>query len=159
LCSGCASVDVRATAAPEANLRRYHTYAWYHEAEASSPPLSLSEQYLRQALRDGLQRHGVVMTTGEPDFLVAYHVVEPQAVTITDWADGQHGWAPRVTSYSQGMLVVDFIDRETNKIFWRGTATGVLVDPRAINGRRIERAVGRLVADYVNRRETVRPRM
>jgi hypothetical protein len=159
VCAGCAGVDVRATVSPEANLARYHTYAWYQVDGAPRTPESPTDQHIRRALSADLARHKVVLTSGEPDFLVAYHVIQPESLTVTDWGDHQHGWAPHVTSYSQGTLVFDFIDRQTNKIFWRGTASGVVIDPRTVDERRIDRAVHRLVADYASQRETVRPRM
>jgi hypothetical protein len=71
---------------------------------------------------------------GEPDLLVHYHANVSQKVDVYE-ADRAHGYCyenceARVAEFEQGTLVVDIVDRRTNKVVWRGwaqdTMTGVI---------------------------------
>ena len=65
-------------------------------------------------------------SSGEPDLLVHYHASVNQKVDVHE-ADRPYGYCyqdcePRVVEFEQGTLVVDIVDRRTNKVVWRGWA-------------------------------------
>ena len=147
----CAGVSVRSTQAPDANLARYKTYGFM--TDQTGKPETLADQQIRASLERDLQQKGLTpATTGNPDFLIAYHTKQEQRVEVTPggYGWGYWGWSgyPDVNTYTQGTLIVDFIDPSTNKIFWRGTATAVVNDPNNPNPKNIDKAVGKLVSQY-----------
>jgi hypothetical protein len=60
------------------------------------------------------------------------------------------GWAwdgPDVTvrQYTEGTLVVDFVDPATHQALWRGTAVGVVKNPDNPNPDKVAKAVDKLM--------------
>jgi hypothetical protein len=151
IAAGCGAT-VSSTVAPNANLGQYKTFAFktpqYRAGRAESP----AEQELQTALRNDLAQKGLAEAApGQPpDFLIAYHVKEQQKLDVADVGYGW-GWGlggPDVTEYTQGSLIVDFIDPHTNKAFWRGTASDVVNNPNSPNLGKVDKAVAKLVNQY-----------
>jgi Domain of unknown function (DUF4136) len=95
------------------------------------------------------------------------HVFLQQKVSVqqyTDWGYGYGGgwpygygyygmWAgaPRtyvdVNQYTEGTLVLDFVDRHTKKLVFRGIGKAVVGGPES-NASKIEEAVAKIVAEF-----------
>lgn len=151
LAIGCGAT-VRSTVAPNANLGQYHTYAFetprYRIGQTESP----AEQALRTALRNNLAQKGLteVAPGQQPDFVVAYHVQKQQKMDVNSVGYGfGWGWRPaNVYTYTEGTLIVDFVDPRTNQAFWRGTASDVVNHPEAPDIGKLDKAVAKLVDQY-----------
>lgn len=148
--AGCAGITTNAAVAPGANLAKYHTYGWY------TPPggrvESPGEQEVRAALERALAQKGLVpATTAPPEFLVAYHARKQQQVDVMPggygWGYGFYGY-PDVSTYTEGTLIVDFVDPQTNQVFWRGTASAILDHPNNPDLGKIDQAVAKLIEQY-----------
>jgi len=149
--AACSGITANSNIAPGTNLAQYRTYAWH--SGVSGQAESIGAQEVRSALQAQLAEKGLQLTTtGNPDFLVAYHGKKEQKVDVYPGGYGYwgYGWGgfPDVQTYTQGTLIVDFIDPKTNKVFWRGTASGVLDDPNNPNLAKIDTAVAKLVQQY-----------
>jgi hypothetical protein len=148
---GCASMRVRSEVAPDTNLGRYRTYAWKPPFNGEEP-LTIVDQQIRAALRAQLAKKGLVEVEGCPaDFLISYHVLQEHRVAVTDWGNGLYGWGPDVTQYTEGTLVVDFVDPTSNQVIWRGSATGAIEHPGTVNIKRLEKATAMMVKQYPHR--------
>jgi Domain of unknown function (DUF4136) len=151
---GCSGITANSNTAPGANLGKYHTYAWYQPP--SGEMQSIAEQEVRSSLERQLAQKGLTMaTTQPPDFLVAYHATKQQKVNVTPgYGYGYGYWGyrwggfPDVSTYTEGTLVVDFIDPQSNQVFWRGSAQGVVENPNNPDPQRIDTAVAKLVKQY-----------
>jgi uncharacterized protein DUF4136 len=161
--AACSGITANSNIAPGTNLAQYRTYAWH--SGVSGQPESLGDQEVRSALQSQLAEKGLQLATNSPpDFLVAYHGKKEQKVDVYPGGYGYwgYGWGgfPDVETYTQGTLIVDFIDPKTNKVFWRGTATGVLDNPNNPNMSKIDTAVAKLVQQYPTQMaSTQRPAM
>lgn len=142
--AGCSGITANANVSPNTNLAQYHTYDW---ASTPGEQQGLGEQEVRAALQRELAQKGMTpATTAPPDFLVAYHERKQQQLDVTP---GYGYWDyPSVQTYTEGTLIVDFIDPRTNKVFWRGTASGALVHPDNPDPKKIDTAVAKLVHKY-----------
>jgi hypothetical protein len=147
------SLTINSTTMPSANLAKYHTFAWYAQPNAPQKPETIADQQIRASITQDLAQKGITeVTTGTPDFLVSYHVRERQQASVTPYTGWGWGWGyyggGDVTIYTEGTLVVDFIDPTTNQVFWRGTASSVLENPNQPNLAKIDTAVSKLIAQY-----------
>jgi len=79
---------------------------------------TLNDGRIRTGLETQLRANGFRMQTETPDFMIAYHVTSKDRLNVQDYS--------RVNQYSEGTLMVDFIDVKTNQVVWRGRATGAL---------------------------------
>jgi len=150
---GCATVTASSTTAPGANLAQYKTYDFYRAASQAGRPESVAEQQVRSSLERNLSQKGLmhVQPGQQPDFLIAFQGKQRQKVDVYPggyWGWGWYGGFPDVTAYTEGTLIVDFIDARTQKAFWRGTASSVIDNPNLPNPAKIDKAVVKLVQQY-----------
>jgi hypothetical protein len=165
--AGCSSVQVRSTPAPGANLAPLHTFAFMTPMRPDSPAARLQQtpagqQIRTQIARDLIDKGYTPAPEGvQPDFVVAYRVnlrprTEVQSMSYPGpgwgwgWGWGWHGWSwagsdVTVREYTEGTLIVDFIDPTSHNVLWRGTATGVVDHPANPNLDKVARAVNKLI--------------
>ena len=69
--------------------------------------------------------------------LIVYHIGTQEKIQVTDWgyrySDYYWGYGGRqidVYQFTEGSVVFDLIDSETNNLVWRGTGTGVVNQDR-----------------------------
>jgi hypothetical protein len=151
--SGCGAT-IRSSVANNADLTKYRTYAFYTAADKQGQPETIADQTIKSALKQDLAMKGMVESTGaNPEFLVTYHVKEQQKTEVTSWGYGYWGYgyggAPvDVNQYTEGTLIVDFVDPQTMQVFFRGTATDTLNHPESPDMAKIEKVVGQIVDKY-----------
>lgn len=151
LACGCAPISTTSSLAPATNLAKYHTYAFYTSPTKQGKPQTVADQDIEAALRQDLQAKGFreAAPGQRPDFFVAHHLREKLDVAYYgygwDWGWGGAPGGPDVSTYTEGTLIVDFIDPASNKAFWRGTASEVIDHPDAPNAAKIDEAVAKLV--------------
>lgn len=167
--AGCSGVQVRSTPAPNANLSALRTFAFMAPIDPNSRAAQLDQspagQEVRATLTRNLEDKGYTPAPPNttPDFLVAYRTHVQQKTQVESWGyPGPYGWGwgwgyggwawggPDVTvrQYTEGTLVVDFVDPATHRVLWRGTATGVVDHPQNPNLQKLARAVDKLMDRY-----------
>jgi hypothetical protein len=149
MAAGCGAT-VHSSTMPNANLDQYKTFSFYSSPYKRGQPESIADQQIRAALRQDLAAKGLAeATNAPPDFLVAYHVVEQQKLEANDVGYGLWGFGGvDLTTYTQGTVVVDFVDPRTNKVFWRGTASEIVNDPNNVNTAKLDKAIAKLIDRY-----------
>jgi Domain of unknown function (DUF4136) len=148
---GCGAT-VHSSIAPNANLGQYRTFAFkmprYHAGQPETP----AEQELRSTLRNDLALKGLTEAAPgqQPDFLISYHVKQQQKIDVdtVGYGFGWWGGPADVYTYTEGTLIVDFIDPRTNQAFWRGTASDVVNHPYSPDLAKVDKAVAKLVNQY-----------
>ncbi|MCU1280104.1 MAG: putative lipoprotein [bacterium] len=176
--AGCSSVQVRSTPAPNANLAQLRTFAFMTPPRPDSPSARLAQspagQEIRQKITQDLIEKGYQPAPQgvRPDFLVAFRGTTQQRTEVDDWgyAGPVWGWGwgtgwggPDVTvrQYTEGTLIVDFVDPSSRQVLWRGTVTGVVNNPQNPNLNKVAKAVDKLMARYPSSQlaSTARTRM
>jgi hypothetical protein len=115
-----------------------------------------AEQQLRATLSRDMAQKGLTEAGPgqQPDFLVAYYVKTQQKLDVYNTGYGYgygYGWGfggPTVYQYTEGTLIVDFVDPRTNQSFWRGTASDVVNHPETPDMGKLDSAVAKLVKQY-----------
>lgn len=165
LFASCSPVSVTTDYDPSAPFKKYKTYALAPAAKGQALSPS-SEAALRDTLRSELAKKGLTeKKSGKPDLAIARHAFTQDKLSVQEYTDwgysvggawpyryGYYGaWAgaPRtyvdVSQYTQGTLILDFVDTKTNKLVFRGTGSAMVGNPNA-NADRIREAVIRMVA-------------
>ena len=128
--AGCAVMTVSSHIERNVNFAEYLTYDWGppDNLPVGDPRLDNNpffQDYLQGAIEKKLAARGYERAlNGESDLLVHYHASVNQKVDVYE-ADAPYGYCygnceTRVVDYEQGTLVVDLVDRKTNKVVWRG---------------------------------------
>src|SRR5262245_31617747 len=126
-------------------LQTLKTYAFKSQHRISRDPLANNDIWandVRAAIRSDLMNHGMAeVTSGTPDFYVAYYVGLKDRYDVSylgygvpafhrgfragwwGWPVGYDVWA---VPYTESTVIVDVIDAHTNQLVWRGYDTGTL---------------------------------
>jgi hypothetical protein len=165
--AACSTVTVTTDYDHSAPFGKYKTYAL--EPAAHDQTLSpSSEAALRAALRTELATRGISETSAaKADLAVVRHVFLREKVSVqqyTDWGYGYHGgwpygygsygmWAGApatytdVNQYTEGTMILDFVDAHTKKLVFRGQGVAIVDGPES-NAGKISDAVKKMVAAF-----------
>ena len=156
-CSTTPSVDVKTDYDHSATFGKYHTYA------IDTAPTGLSatgNAALQSALRSGLASRGLnEQQAGKADLYIVptvftqekLHAMPVGGYTYYPSMYGRYiggsAMNVEVRQYTEGTLVIDFVDRKTHKLVFRGLGqAGVSSTER--NAAAIQAAVNKIVAAY-----------
>lgn len=163
LSAACSMVSVTTDYDKTASFAHYRRYI-LEPARAAIPLSPSTEAALRETLRASLAGHGIAETDDQPDLNVVPHVSTQQKLAVypsTTWGYaglpyryGRYGmWAGApmtytdISQYTEGTLILDFVDAKTQKLVFRGVATGTVGDPES-NAAQMKEAVRKIVADF-----------
>lgn len=130
------------------------TFSFVAQRRGATDPLagdSLNDGRIRTAMESQLIGNGFRMETEKPDFAIAYYVTTKNKLNVQDYGYGPPRWFGgrniSVNQYSEGTLMVDFIDTNTNQVIWRGRASGTL-ELKGVD-KKISRSVEKLVKQFM----------
>ena len=139
--AACSSVKVATDYDPDASLSGYETYAWLPrpveptgDVRADNP---LVHARVRDAVDEALRAKGYERPLeGMPDFYIGYHLSLTTKLDATRMNDyygyGAGRWRGTATSqtvireYEVGVLVLDIVDTELDRLVWRSTGRKVI---------------------------------
>ncbi|GAB4161231.1 MAG: DUF4136 domain-containing protein [Winogradskyella sp.] len=145
LLSSCSSVRVAADYDRETNFDQYKTFAFFKPGIDKAEISDIDKRRILRAIEAELMAKG--MTKSEnPDMLVSIFTKSTQRVDVYNnaWGAGAWGWGgfnrwgwgwgpgfgwggSSVSTTTEGMLFIDFIDTDKKELFWQGSGTGYLV--------------------------------
>lgn len=138
------------------NFSKLKTFAFREQRREANSPLvanPLVDERIRRDIETQLSASGYQKdTTGRPDFVIAYYVSAAERTRLKDNSMyGAFGRLRRLDiqqeSFVQGTLIVDFVDHSTNKLVWRGYASGN-ADPKKSEKHLFE-AIEKLVKEFI----------
>jgi len=129
----CASIyGVQHDYDKQVDFANFRTYDWMSIPDKAGID-SLVIQRVKNAVNAELKAKGLMMTSSNPDFLIAQHLGKKDKVQVTDWG---YGYGPHgryggrhldpggisTYKYEEGSLILDFVDAKSKKMIWRGAA-------------------------------------
>src|ERR1700752_2529368 len=130
------------------------TFSFAVQRRGATDPLStdsLNDGRIRTGLESQLIANGFRMETEKADFVIAYYVTTKNKLSVQDYGYGPPRWFGSrnisVNQYSEGTLMVDFIDARTNQVVWRGRASGTL-EMKGVD-KKISKSTEKLVKQFV----------
>lgn len=170
--SSCSSTSVRTDYDHQSDFANYETFAWYMEAEDGKAPTTGTNQIvdgrIRRAIVANLETKGYSATpTAEADLLVTYYASLSQQVRMysSGWGYGPGwgwGYGPRwgygyaywpgwshttVSTFHEGTIIVDIVDRQKKQLVWRGVITRAL-DKKSSSEEKITNSMDRVMSDF-----------
>ena len=154
--NACSPLVVKHDFDPDADFAAYRSFAWLPDPPAdpdADPPhrSPLLGKDVRRAVNRTLDELGLQKDLDAPDLLVAYHSRLRRRRDVDVYTYGY--WAPRaedVDQYHEDVLILDFVDRRTNRLVWRGWSVETF-DPYAPDSRRQRRRVAQAVEEILKR--------
>jgi hypothetical protein len=174
LFAGCGTVHVQTASEPNFSIVNYQTFNFCHPERDPNPAWYKPEyrDYTKGTLRLEMEAHGLIMGD-DPDLLVCYYLrtknktfdlehptaqgSSPAGVMKSYfgffYGSGQSLNQQNSIPYREGTLVVDLVERKTQKVVWQGIAQGALYskDTDEEVERRIEEAVHKIFEPFPSR--------
>jgi hypothetical protein len=130
----CSIYGVRYDYDQQADFTEFKTFGWMQIPENAYMD-SLIVERVNNAVNTELKAKGLIISSNDPDFLIAEHLGKKDKVQVTDWGYGYGAygryrgfggdWGPGEIStypYEEGTLILDFVDAKSKKLIWRGAA-------------------------------------
>jgi hypothetical protein len=127
------------------------TYAWADpDIRTGSNPNyqgDIIDQYIHRSVDQEMASRGYVLNNDHPDILLKYHTYAERR--LNSWGGYYYGYPyawgsywgyPSYSSYTEGYLILDVVDKQTNKTIWRGTAEGNISNQKKLS-KRIDKGV------------------
>jgi hypothetical protein len=163
---GCSSVMTRSDSNPMLadEMARWQTYAWLPTPTDGDPRVynDIIRARVQRAVDAELAARGYRGDERAPDFRIGWHAgiedrLEIETLndlydyTWRDWYDPTYG--TYVSEYSEGTLILDFIDADRNELAWRGVAEGRLrrTGPALPTAAEVDEAVDEIMEDFALR--------
>jgi len=145
----------------QANFADLKTFDWMPVPEKAGID-SFVVQRVKNAVNTELQAKGLMMTSDNPDFLIATHLGQKEKVQVTDlgydygpygrYRGGYWGGPGGVSTYKyeEGSLILDFVDAKSMKMIWRGAAKAEIqnVDTPDKSEKLINEAVNKILKKF-----------
>jgi len=137
--NACSSVyDVQYDYDLKADFTDLNSYDWLPAPDETDVD-SLNATRIKRAVNAEMQAKGLTITSDSPAFFIVAHSRTQDRISVRDWGysydpfesywSGQ--WGTEGISryeYTEGSLILDFVDAGTKKMIWRGTAKAALDD-------------------------------
>jgi hypothetical protein len=150
--AGCASFDTSYDYDQTVDFASVKTYDWMPVSQKSWGS-ELTVKHIKLAANNQLQTKGLVMSSDNPDIVIALHGGKEKKVDVQEWGyayrdnDFYHAGPhyPRqlfggpfgrdsveyrkgsdTYEYEVGTIILDFVDAQKKELIWRGTASGVV---------------------------------
>jgi hypothetical protein len=155
----CNSSRVVTDADPSANLGRYHTYRFADsdDNQAGQNPLyhsSIIDNSIHAQIAIELEKRGYQESPHQADMIIMYHTYTERKQSSSNnyypmmyggwgWRYYPFGMAPYAYPYSywngynrtytEGTLIIDVIDANSNQVIWRGSISDVVDEPKNLH--------------------------
>lgn len=159
LFAGCSSLRVTGETTEHANLKKYNFYTVADNEEGFLPKVNPTQ---KMQLREALEKQANLLTTASnnsgvtgPDVLISYFVIIDTKQDFDVYTDyyGRRRWQYQITDvevreYTEGTLILDFVDTKTNEVVWHGSAKGTITPNSIKMEEKINQAVKMLFDRY-----------
>ena len=154
--------DVKYDYDQQANFSDLKTFDWMQAPEKAGVN-RLVVQRVKNAVNAELKAKGLMMTSNNPDFLIAQHLGKKDRVQISDYGYGYAGhrgyrggygggYRGGISAYTfeEGSLILDFVDAKSKQLIWRGSAKAQVdnIDTPEKNEKLINAAVKEILKKY-----------
>ena len=151
--AGCSNeIIVRTDFDKSVSIQRLTQYNWLgqHDIESRNNPLyynELNDKRIKEEVNKQMALKGYTPSATEPQLLIHYHIaIEERSVVRTEdfgytysryWLEQR----ANLVRYSEGTLIIDFMNATNCSLIWRGWATSILDDSRMMNEDLLRKAV------------------
>jgi len=126
--TSCSSVTIDDYFFKTADLTSYKTFDWLSRPHAMlivKEGRGQVEKLLKESVNEQLTARGLSQKADSPDLLISYLV--GAQLTNTDDSSYKVGEQnnPAAQQYSEGAILLDFVDAKTRELLWRVAAFGI----------------------------------
>lgn len=159
--TGCSSISVTSDYDNSADFSSYKTFYIYSDVLKGSTleTVPLVKKRVLDAIQNEMQRKGFTQEdSSKAEMMVYAQSTTAEKMNVNSYGYGYgYGWGPYpygrnidVSYYTQGSLIIDFVDNIKDELIWRGIGTAVVQDRGTPEEREqfINEAVAKILDQY-----------
>ncbi len=133
--AGCQAVRVNQDYAVGTDFSKYKTFAYFKQGIDQADVSELDKKRILRALDTEMQRRGFTKSEN-PDVVVSFFTDAQERVDVFNnmgwgwggWGWGGFGWGygNNVSTTTEGVLYIDFIDAKSKELIWQGIGRAAL---------------------------------
>jgi Domain of unknown function (DUF4136) len=158
--TSCASVRINSDYDKKVDFAKYKTYAFYKTGIDKVEISDLDKKRILRSIDEQMTTKGFIKSE-TPDLLVNISTKEREQVSVNQfnmgWGYGWgFGWNPmffgggmnNLSSYPEGVLLIDLIDANKKELIWQGEGVGHLTQNTDKKDENINNFVTRILSQY-----------
>lgn len=158
--SSCTSVRINSDYDKKVDFSKYKTFAFFKSGIDKVEISDLDKKRILRSIEDQMVAKGFAKSE-TPDLLVNISTKEREQVSVNQfnmgWGYGWgFGWNPmfwgggmnNVSSYPEGVLLIDLIDATKKELIWQGEGVGHLTTDTDKKDENINNFVSRILTQY-----------
>ncbi len=159
LFASCSSLRVSSETAANADLKTYNFYTVADTEEGFLPNVNPTQ---KMQLQKSIEEQAAQLSTIQnnsgvtgPDVLINYFVIVDTKQDYDVYTNyyGRRRWKYQITDievreYTEGTLMIDFIDAKTKEVVWHGSTSGVITQNSIQLEKKINEAVKAIFDQY-----------
>jgi hypothetical protein len=158
---GCSSIDVTSDYDLNADFNSYKSFYVFSGVlkDSKLEAVPLVKKRVLEAAAAELQKKGFTLVdSSKADFTVFALATTTEKMNVNTYGYGYgYGWGPYpsgrnidVSYYTQGSLILDFVDNKKDELIWRGIGSAVVQDKGTPEEREqfIKEAVAKILEQY-----------
>jgi hypothetical protein len=159
--TGCSSISVTSDYDPEADFKKYTTFDIYTGVIKGSQleNVPLEKRRVLKAIVSEMEKKGFARDeSGNAGLMIYAQAGITEKMNVSDngydyggwWEPDPYGSNIDVSYYTQGSLIIDFVDHSKKELIWRGIGTEVLRDGGTPEERQkfIGEAIAKILSQY-----------
>lgn len=129
--SSCATVRVKTDFDSSTDFSKVKTFAFYKKGIDKAKISDIDKRSILRSIKSELIGKGMTLSKN-PDILVSIYAKSKKQMDIyyaNQWHPHYYGshWDTHVSKYTEGTLLIDFIDAKTKTLLWQGVGKGALI--------------------------------
>lgn len=142
----------------DTDFSNYRTYQWN---DGTPAPDEGVQALIERAIDERLQASGLASRDSGGDLIVVTHISTARNTLAGADDFGYGGWpgwgassgmgespAAEDSELPGGTLIVDLVDAETNKLVWRGVASGTIKGSSEKTHKNVDKKIGKLFRNF-----------
>jgi len=151
--TSCASVRVSTDYDTQENFEHYKTFAFFKPGIDKVEISDLDKRRILRSIEKEMLAKGFSKST-TPDLLVNINTKTEKSVNVYDMGVG-YGWGPwyggmhrNISTATNGVLYIDFINAKTKQLVWQGKGVGYLTHSAKKKDERVQTFVTKILEKY-----------
>ena len=157
--TGCSSISVTSDYDIYADFSSYRTFYLYSDVLKGSTleTVPLVKKRVLDAIQNEMLKKGFTQEdSSKAEMMIYAQATTAEKMNVSSYGYGYgYGWGPYpygrnidVSYYTQGSLIIDFVDNKKDELIWRGIGTAVVQDRGTPEER--EQFIGEAVAKILD---------
>lgn len=153
--TSCNTVRVSYDFDRKADFSSYKTYAFHQKGIDVLKINDLDKRRIVEAIDQNLKTKGMILAQESlANIVVNISVSSKTKVNVDPWYNPWWGygfyWGHRanISSYKEGTIIIDLVDKQKNILIWQGIGTGLNISNIKGKDQNIPKAVNEILSEY-----------